>query len=112
MAEPSSGTGIGTGRSRRPIDPTSEMGSMWASTAPPPAAPPPPPPPPPTAARPPAGPQAPGGSEHRFTFHGDGGNLFGIYVVIFFLTLVTFGLYSFWGRTRIRRYLFGQTEVD
>ena len=106
MAEPSGGTGIGTGRGRRPVDPTAEMGSMWGGAAPPRTA------PPPTTATPAEAPQAPGGPEHRLTFHGDGGNLFGIYVVTYFLTLATLGIYSFWGRTRIRRYLFGQTEIE
>jgi uncharacterized membrane protein YjgN (DUF898 family) len=106
MAEPSGGTRIGTGNVRRPVDPTAEMGSMWGPAAPPPAAPPPPATPPQAEA-----PQAPGGTEHRLSFHGSGGTLFGIYVATIFLTLVTFGIYSFWGKTRIRRYMFGQTEI-
>jgi uncharacterized membrane protein YjgN (DUF898 family) len=106
MAEPSGGTEIRTGQIRRPVDPTTEMGSMWGGGASPPAA------PPPTTPRPAEAPQAPGGTEHRLSFHGTGGTLFGIYVVTIFLTLVTFGIYSFWGRTRIRSYLFGQTEIE
>jgi uncharacterized membrane protein YjgN (DUF898 family) len=47
---------------------------------------------------------------HRPTFHGTGGTLFGIYIVNLLLTFVTLGFYSFWGRTRIRQYLWSQTE--
>ena len=47
----------------------------------------------------------------RLHFHGSGGTLFGIHVVNVLLTLVTLGVYYFWGKTRVRRYLFGQTEL-
>jgi uncharacterized membrane protein YjgN (DUF898 family) len=46
------------------------------------------------------------------TFHGTGGTLFGIHVVNTLLTLVTFGIYYFWAKTRLRRYIFGQTEIE
>ncbi|HEX9581525.1 MAG TPA: YjgN family protein [Gemmatimonadales bacterium] len=45
-------------------------------------------------------------------FHGEGGTLFGIYLVNALLTIVTIGFYSFWGKTRLRTYLYGQTEFD
>jgi uncharacterized membrane protein YjgN (DUF898 family) len=48
----------------------------------------------------------------RLTFHGTGGSLFGILVVNLFLTLVTLGVYSFWGRVRVRQYLLGQTQFE
>ena len=41
-----------------------------------------------------------------------GGTLFGIHVVNTLLTLVTLGFYYFWAKTRLRRYLFGQTEIE
>lgn len=47
--------------------------------------------------------------EHTLSFHGLGGTLFGIQIVNVFLTLVTFGIYFFWGKVRTRNYLFGQT---
>jgi uncharacterized membrane protein YjgN (DUF898 family) len=43
-------------------------------------------------------------------FHGQGGSLFGIQIVNLFLNLVTLGIYSFWGRVRVRKYMLGQTE--
>jgi uncharacterized membrane protein YjgN (DUF898 family) len=48
----------------------------------------------------------------RLGFHGSGGTLFGIHVVNALLTLATLGVYYFWGKTRLRRYLFGQTEFE
>ena len=48
----------------------------------------------------------------RFAFHGDGGKLFGIVVTNILLTLVTLGFYRFWGRCRVRRYLWSQTEFE
>ncbi len=49
---------------------------------------------------------------HRLSFHGKRGTLFGIYIVNLFLTLVTLGIYSFWGRVRVRKYLLSQTEFE
>ncbi len=46
----------------------------------------------------------------RFGFAGNGGSLFGISLVNIFLTLVTCGIYMFWAKVRVRRYLFSQTE--
>ncbi len=90
-----------------------------------PAAPPPristPPTPPPTTPPPPFRPQPPpgvlpgtpgSGESRRPTFHGSGGTLFGIHVVNVLLTLVTLGVYYFWGKTRVRRFLSSQTQVD
>jgi hypothetical protein len=54
---------------------------------------------------------SPGGGRTP-TFHGRASTLFGIFVVNVFLTLATLGLYYFWARVRLRRYLLGQTEVD
>jgi len=56
---------------------------------------------------PPAGGEA---AVYRLTFHGTGGSLFGIHIVNTFLTIVTLGIYHFWGKVKVRRYLFGQTE--
>ena len=48
---------------------------------------------------------------HPF-FRGSGGTLFGIHVVNALLTLVTFGIYYFWAKTRVRQYLASQTEME
>lgn len=47
---------------------------------------------------------------HRLTFFGSGLSLFAIQMVNMFLTLVTLGSYSFWGRTRVRKYLMRETQ--
>ena len=49
---------------------------------------------------------------HRITFQGSGGSLFGIYGINSLLTIVTLGIYSFWGKVKVRRYLFGETEFE
>jgi len=46
----------------------------------------------------------------ELAFHGSGGSLFGIHIVNIFLTLLTLGVYYFWGKAKVRNYLFGQTE--
>ena len=48
----------------------------------------------------------------RFTFHGSGGDLFKITIVNILLTIVTAGIYYFWGRTRVRRYVYSQVEFE
>jgi uncharacterized membrane protein YjgN (DUF898 family) len=48
----------------------------------------------------------------RPTFHGRGATLAGIHVVNVLLILTTLGIYYFWARTRVRRYLFSQTEIE
>ena len=47
-----------------------------------------------------------------FRFHGDGWSLFKIWIVNLFLTSLTLGIYSFWGKTRVRQYLFSETEFE
>jgi len=51
-------------------------------------------------------------STHQILFHGQGGTLFGIQIVNLFFDLITLGIYSFWGRVRVRAYLLSQTEFD
>ena len=48
----------------------------------------------------------------RFAFHGEGGSLFGIHIVNVLLTLLTLGIYYFWGKVKVRRYLYSQAEFD
>lgn len=47
---------------------------------------------------------------HQLSFWGTGGSLFGIHLVNLFLTLLTFGIYSFWAKVRVRAYLWSQTQ--
>jgi uncharacterized membrane protein YjgN (DUF898 family) len=46
------------------------------------------------------------------TFHGAGGPLFSIYIINVLLTIVTFGVYYFWGKVKVQSYLLNQTEID
>jgi uncharacterized membrane protein YjgN (DUF898 family) len=48
----------------------------------------------------------------HLSFHGAGGTLFGIYLLNTFLTIFTLGIYSFWGKTKVRSYLWSQTELE
>ena len=48
----------------------------------------------------------------RLAFHGAGWPLFGIHGLNTFLTVLTLGFYSFWGKTKVRRYLWGETELE
>ena len=47
---------------------------------------------------------------HHPIFWGRGRTLFGIFIINTFFTILTAGLYSFWGRVRIRQYLSSQTS--
>jgi uncharacterized membrane protein YjgN (DUF898 family) len=47
---------------------------------------------------------------HRPSFHGSGGSLFGIHIINIFLTLLTLGIYYFWGKVRVRNYLLSESE--
>jgi uncharacterized membrane protein YjgN (DUF898 family) len=48
----------------------------------------------------------------RLDFHGSPAGLFGLMVVNALLTLVTVGIYYFWGKARVRAYLLGETELE
>jgi len=67
-----------------------------------------------TPSAPPAKGQTAGesGQIRRLSFHGSGLVLFGIHLVNSLLIAVTLGIYYFWGRVRIRRYLFEQSELE
>jgi uncharacterized membrane protein YjgN (DUF898 family) len=52
------------------------------------------------------------GESRKLSFAGKGGELFGIQLVNIFLTIVTLGIYKFWGKTRVRNYLWSQTELE
>jgi uncharacterized membrane protein YjgN (DUF898 family) len=99
----------GTSASPRPLAPP----PLAPPAAPPPPTPPLPPLPPERLPAPPSGPSpGPPGAPRRPVFHGTGGTLFGIHIVNTLLTLVTLGFYYFWAKTRLRAYLFGQTEIE
>ncbi|HKK13646.1 MAG TPA: YjgN family protein [Gammaproteobacteria bacterium] len=48
----------------------------------------------------------------RLIHHGSGGELFVIFLVNIALKVVTLGIYHFWAKTRIRRYLWTQAGFD
>jgi uncharacterized membrane protein YjgN (DUF898 family) len=52
------------------------------------------------------------GGRRRARFMGSGAALFGIHVVNVLLTLVTFGIYFFWAKVKVRAYLLSETEFD
>src|SRR3989304_2019756 len=81
-------------------------GGGWATRAAAPA-----PSPPPSQWRPSPMGGAPGGIR-QLSFHGSGGSLFGIHIVNVLLTLITLGIYYFWGKVRVRSYLLSQSEFE
>jgi len=48
----------------------------------------------------------------QLVFHGSAGGLFGIQAVNVLFTLLTLGVFYFWGKTRVRAYLLGGTELE
>jgi uncharacterized membrane protein YjgN (DUF898 family) len=48
----------------------------------------------------------------RLSFRGAAGSLFGIQLVNMLLTLCTLGVYAFWAKVKVRRYLWSQTEFE
>ncbi len=48
----------------------------------------------------------------RLQHHGEGGELFVIFIVNIILKIVTLGIYHFWAKTRVRRYLWTHTSFD
>lgn len=60
----------------------------------------------------PASPVAAPGGVRKLAFHGSGGTLFGIHIVNSLRTLVTLGVYRFWGKVRVRRYMLSQTAFE
>ncbi|HSB69687.1 MAG TPA: DUF898 family protein [Candidatus Methylomirabilis sp.] len=45
-------------------------------------------------------------------FHGSGGTLFGIQIVNMLLTILSLGVYYFWGKVRVRSYLLSESEFE
>lgn len=50
------------------------------------------------------------GNERPVQFHGDGWSLAKIMSVNWILAVITLGVYYFWGKTKVRRYLFEQSS--
>ena len=48
----------------------------------------------------------------NFTYHGDGTELFKIYIVNWLLTILTLGLYYPWAKASILKYNYQHTEFD
>jgi uncharacterized membrane protein YjgN (DUF898 family) len=46
---------------------------------------------------------------YRMGFQGNGRTLFGITLTNLIKTILTFGIYRFWAKTRLRQYIFGET---
>lgn len=44
------------------------------------------------------------------SFYGTAGTLFGIHIVNILLTILTLSIYRFWGKVKVRRYIYGQSE--
>jgi uncharacterized membrane protein YjgN (DUF898 family) len=112
-----------------PIAPAPAPVSVPPPPLPPPTPPTPPPPPvapsPPPVAPPPLPPPPPGGAyrtdpsataprreSRRVFFYGTGGALFRIQIVNAIFTLLTLGIYYFWGKAEVRRYLLSQAEIE
>ncbi len=51
-------------------------------------------------------------AKNTLKFYGDGGKLFGIYLLNFFLTIITIGIYYPWAKANLRKYLWGETELN
>lgn len=49
---------------------------------------------------------------YRAAHAGRGGELFAIFLVNILLTIVTLGIYRFWAKTRVRRYLWSHTSIE
>jgi len=57
-------------------------------------------------------PAAASGGVYALSFHGHAGTLFGIQIVNMLRALLTLGGYYFWGKARVRSYVFGQTALE
>lgn len=51
-------------------------------------------------------------AQSKLDFTGSGAQIFGIWILNLVLSIVTLGIYSFWGRVNIRRYLWQSTRYE
>jgi uncharacterized membrane protein YjgN (DUF898 family)/tetratricopeptide (TPR) repeat protein len=56
--------------------------------------------------------EAPEPPTSQVTLHADGSDLFAMRVLNLLLSLLTVGIYSFWGKAKVRRYVCGQAEYS
>ncbi|MBE6806277.1 MAG: DUF898 domain-containing protein [Ruminococcaceae bacterium] len=49
---------------------------------------------------------------HRLTFDGTGAQLFGNYIKWFLLTIITFGIYSFWLTIKMQQWVTKHTHME
>ncbi len=52
------------------------------------------------------------GQRPRLSFQGTGGALLGIFLLNTLLTILTLGIYSFWGKAKVRSYIWSKTEFE
>ena len=57
-------------------------------------------------------PQTQAAENRYFRYHAKGGTLCGIWIVNVLLTILTLGVYHFWGKVRVRDYVYSQTEFN
>lgn len=50
-------------------------------------------------------------SIYSLSFHGTPSTLFGIYIMNILYTILTLGIYRFWGKIKVRQYLMSQSEL-
>ena len=55
-------------------------------------------------------PQSDANEIHRLYFHGKGSALFVIFIINIFRTILTLGVYHFWGKVKIRQFIWSETE--
>lgn len=51
-------------------------------------------------------------ANQRIGYHGTGGELFVLYLKNIFLTIITLGIYSFWAKTNVQKYLATKVEWE
>jgi len=51
-------------------------------------------------------------ARNTLSFHGKGSTLFGKYLVNILLSIITLGIYSFWGKVKILQYQYDQTQLN
>jgi uncharacterized membrane protein YjgN (DUF898 family) len=51
-------------------------------------------------------------ASRKLSFHGSGGEIFGMHAKNMLLAILTCGIYAFWGKVALRRYMYGQLEFE
>lgn len=50
-------------------------------------------------------------TENPLVYDGKGGQIFQLWLMNFLLKIITLGIYSFWGKTRLRKYIYGSFSL-